>query len=409
MAEGCSTSARQTLYCLSKRYRIDVCAPSAFGQCVFSSRARRWRWCPRIGEDPGGYLQFLVGQLRRRPYDVLLPTNEEVLLLSRFREQLAPLAGLAVPPYEAVRKLQSKIAFTRVMQETDLPIPETHVLEARDASHARARLPCFLKLDNSTASLGVRYVENHAQLLAALEEFAAAGWVTESDELVLQQPAQGVFSVVQAVFCHGRLVAHHCTESLDAAQVGSPMLRVGASHPPVAAHLRSLGRHLGWHGALFLEYFYDQQTHQPVYIEANPRIGEVVNAWLSGTNLPELLVRLSRGEACPEQATSRVGVRSHTGFLWLLSLAQGGANRRQIWRHWRNTGKGRNDLDGAENELTRVGEDWISAIPAGAVVANLIARPKSARRIWQSTVRNYAVNQAAVARIEALDTRSLPE
>ena len=46
-----------------------------------------------------------------------------------------------------------------------------------------------------------------------------------------------------------------------------------------------------------LDYLYDMANGRPAYIDANPRIGETVNATLSGLNLCELLVQVSRGGA----------------------------------------------------------------------------------------------------------------
>ena len=60
--------------------------------------------------------------------------------------------------------------------------------------------------------------------------------------------------------------------------------------------IHKIGEFLSWHGALFIDYFYDRDTARPEYIEANPRIGETVNAMLSGINLPQLLVEISRGQ-----------------------------------------------------------------------------------------------------------------
>ena len=60
-----------------------------------------------------------------------------------------------------------------------------------------------------------------------------------------------------------------------------------------------IGARLAWHGAFFIDYFYDHVSRRPEYIEANPRIGETVNAMLAGLNLPQLLVRISLGEAPP--------------------------------------------------------------------------------------------------------------
>ena len=66
---------------------------------------------------------------------------------------------------------------------------------------------------------------------------------------------------------------------------------------------------------------------RPEYIEANPRIGETVNALLSGVNLPQLLVEVSRGESPPPAPLGKVGVRTHNFMMILMSMAFEGQGR----------------------------------------------------------------------------------
>src|SRR5262249_61601049 len=67
--------------------------------------------------------------------------------------------------------------------------------------------------------------------------------------------------------------------------------RLGVDHPIVLTHMAQLGRHLSWHGALAVDYFFEPTTHQPLYFEANPRLVDPMNAVLSGVNLADILVR----------------------------------------------------------------------------------------------------------------------
>ena len=64
--EGSSLSSRQALYALGPTGAvIDVCDPSPW-LCLarYSRFVRACYRCPRLGADPGGYLQFLSERLR---------------------------------------------------------------------------------------------------------------------------------------------------------------------------------------------------------------------------------------------------------------------------------------------------------------------------------------------------------
>jgi hypothetical protein len=223
---------------------------------------------------------------------------------------------------------------------------------------------------------------------------------------VVQQPARGNLAVVNAVFQEGRLVASHCMEILATGIGGGPSLRVSATHPEVPAHLQLLGAALDWHGPLILEYLYDRTVGHPQYIEANPRIGDTVNARLSGLNLCDLVVRISLGQHLDSCYQGRSGVMSHCGFILLLADAYNGATRRQLlrrfWRSWTRQAE-----YGCENEITRPHEDWASLLAAAYTTLRLLALPRSAVRLSQSTVENYCLSPSAATTIDHLDQAAL--
>ena len=92
--EGASLSARQTLYPLGGRYEIDVMDPDPLCQCRFSSFVGRFIRSPSFSKQPAEFLRFLCELVREQKYDVVLPTHEQVYLLSRFRDSLSRRVGL---------------------------------------------------------------------------------------------------------------------------------------------------------------------------------------------------------------------------------------------------------------------------------------------------------------------------
>jgi predicted ATP-grasp superfamily ATP-dependent carboligase len=402
LSEGSSLSSRHTLYGLGRKHTIDVMDPNPLCLSRFSRFVRRFIRCPFYARDPAGYLAFLADTLQRGRYDVLLPTHEQVLLLSRFRETLSRHVGVALPDFAAVERLQSKAEFVRLLEELDLPQPATQVVRTRQELADACRLPCYVKLPHSTAGQGVFLVRDEEQLRRLLDELAAQGRFRDDLETLVQQPARGTQATVQAVFRHGELVASHMIQARAVGVAGMASARDSVRHPEVVEHVRRLGAHLAWHGALFLDYFHSPDDG-PQYLEANPRIGETVNATLCGVNLCEALVRVSLGQAVPPPPPAPLGLRSHSGFMILITVATEGGNRRQILAEsWRQLTK-RGLYENSQDELVRPRDDPWSCIPGAAITLQLLALPRLAQRIVDKTVRDYSLPERAMG-----DIRNLP-
>ena len=83
--------------------------------------------------------------LAKEQYDVLLPTHEQVYLLSRFRDAFAPQVGVALPEFAAVERLQNKAEFSRLLTEMDLPQPATTVVRTPDELARAAAVSVLLE------------------------------------------------------------------------------------------------------------------------------------------------------------------------------------------------------------------------------------------------------------------------
>ncbi|HEY3394481.1 MAG TPA: hypothetical protein VGK58_17345 [Lacipirellulaceae bacterium] len=400
--EGASLSARQSLYGLGPLHQVDVLDPDPLCQCRFSSYVRRFIRSPSFSKQPTKFLKFLAKLLAEEKYDVLLPTHEQVYLLSRVRESIATQVGVALPEFAVLERLQNKADFSRLLTELDLPQPATTALRAADELARADEFPFYLKLAHGTAGAGVWRIESRSELDRRVEVLRRNGFVGAQREILIQQPGRGVQSTVQAVFNRGEIVGIHEFEARRLGVGGMSTARTSADHPLVREHVAQLGRHLGWHGALFIDYFYDRESGRPEYIEANPRIGETVNALLSGVNLPQLLVEVSRDQSPPSAPLGKVGVRTHSFMMILMSMAFEGHGRGALMREIREHAAGRGIYENSEDELTRPHEDRLSRLPRFWIATQLLAWPGLAKKIVAKTVENYALPEMAIAEIKAL-------
>ena len=394
LSEASSLTAREHLSVLGPAgASADVAACSRLAIARFS------RWCgravrvPRSADDPKGYLAAVAAALREVRYDALLPTHEQAWLFAAGRHLLPADAPLAVSDIEAFDQIQGKVACCRLLDVVGMPQPAWSVV-ATAADARRVELPCWLKASFSTAGRGVRYVSSPGRAARAYDELAAAGPV------LAQQPATGTYAQVAGLFSHGRLVAVHTSELAGTGAGGSAAARVSVDHPQPRAHIEQLGRHLGWHGGLTLDYLHWNGT--PQYIEANARTVEPGNAAASGVNLPALTIAISRGDSLPgTPVIGRPGVRTHSSLALMLGAAERSGSRAAALRAL-VTGLGRlGGLRDSREVLTPLPADPPSLIPVAVVASQLLLRPGRAQALATGAVRDYAVPPAAVGLVRA--------
>ncbi len=400
--DGASLSARQTLYTLGGRHEIDVIDPDPLCQCRFSSFVRRFFRSPSFSREPVEFLRFVAGLCREMKYDVVLPTHEQVYLLSRFRDSLSRHVGLAMPPFESLVRLQNKAEFSRLLTELNLPQPETIAVRGRAGFERSWSYPFYLKLPHSTAGSGVFLIEGARELSGRLDELEKQGLVGSTSVVLVQQPGCGVLSTVQTVFNRGQLIGVHTFEARQLGVGGMSTARISADHSVVRTHAAQIGRHLSWHGAFFIDYFYDRSTGRPEYIECNTRNGEKVKAMLSGVNLPELLVRISHGESPEPQPPGQPGVLTHNLLMTLMSAAHEGQTRGALLHEIRECAARRGLYANSEDDIIRPQDDPLSRLPRLWIVSQLLAYPPIARRIVAKTVANYALPESATEEIQRL-------
>jgi hypothetical protein len=414
MTEGSSISARQALYALGPHHTLDVLDHVPLNQCRFSRLVRMWYHTPPFATDPCGYLARLGQRLKAGRYDVVFPTHEETYLLSRVRDMLSQRVAIAVPEFSAITKLFSKLNFLGLLNELQLPHPEAAIVTDRADLDRWSDFPRFLKLDTGTAGQGVQLVHDRGELQSALRLFEERGIWQNGTPLILQRRAEGRQTVARAVFNYGELVAVDMNEMRLRGVGGSAVARQSCYYPSVVDHLRLIGTRLNWHGPLFLDFFRDEATGAPSYIEANPRIGDTANATLNGINLCQSVLDVAMGNATPlDQSEIRnpkseiPSLRSHQGFLVLMSQALDGASRRELisemGRQLRGTGLYENSLE----EMTRPAADWLSVIPYAWIAGQLLVSPARAAKLVRGTVENYALTAEAAQRIRDIPLADL--
>ena len=407
VSEGNSTSAREAITILGlSGHHVEVCDPSPFCLARFSRFVRKYHHCPGLRDQPAAFLAFVEELLARGHFDVLLPIHEQGFLFARVREQLADRVGLALPDFAGYRAVHGQAGFSRLLDQLGLPQPATRILKSASELRAAAKFPCVVKTSIGTASRGIFFLRNEADLEAALREVSALGLGVNgafADEVLVQDFVAGATEKAQAVFCRGGLVGFHAYRQIAAGAGGGEAVKQSVGRPLVRALLATIGEKLAWHGALSVDYILPGDDATPLLIDCNPRLVEPMSAYLAGIDLVGLLLRVSLGEVPAAAGESRAGVRTHLAMQALLGCASRGGTRRALvaecWRLFAGSGP---YADSAE-ELTPVRLDWISAVPLAMLAIALLVAPKRAVALARGGWGAHLLDVGSVRRIESED------
>jgi biotin carboxylase len=392
LTEGSSLTSREVVSCLGPAgYHLEVLDPDPLCLARFSRWVRKVHRCSRAGPEPFGYLETLESVVAQRNIDVVLPTHEQAWLLATARPLLAPCVRVAVADQAMFDRVQGKVAFATLLDELGLPQPPWRV--ANQASDLDGRsFPYWLKAEFSTAGQGVRHVVDVASRDLAL------GALLGDAPVMVQQPAEGQYGQVQALFDRGRLVAVHTSVEQGVGIGGSAAARLSIDHPTAREHVAVLGEALAWHGGLTLDYLHKDGS--PLYIECNPRTVEPGNAAASGVNLPELQIRLTLGEELPAPArVGRPGVRTHGTIALLLGAAARGNSRRSLLGDVHDSITHRGLYRDSREQLTPARHDLPSLAPAAFIAARLLVSPQRAADIASHAVASYSIGPSTVAEV----------
>jgi predicted ATP-grasp superfamily ATP-dependent carboligase len=400
LSEGSSLSSREAITALGLAgHRVELVSSDPMCLGRFSRFVNRVHRAPASGADPDGYLAAVLEIVKAENIDALIPVHEQAYLFAAARKQLPAGLGIALAGFETFEQVQSKASFAALLTRLNIPQPATEIIRSADEFAAQRPYPFFVKAAFGTASAGVWRVGDARQrdaLLLQLEQINAF-----AEGLLVQAAVIGALERTQAVFDHGRLIASHIYRQIAEGPGGGDVLKISVVNADVRRTVERIGQALAWHGALSFDYILDDATKTPHFIDANPRLVEPMNAWLSGADLPGALLQISLGKTPPAQPEGRAGVLTRLGLMGLLDAARQRNRRRDILREIGLIAFGSGRYRGSREELVPLLTDPWCAIPLGVVVARLLRAPEAAARFSETTVAAYSLTPSAIHRLRA--------
>jgi predicted ATP-grasp superfamily ATP-dependent carboligase len=278
---------------------------------------------PDPGRDERGFIDALLGAVRRERIDVLLPIADVAsMTVSASRAEFLSSCRVPLPDDGVLRRAADKVDVLRTAERLGVPIPRSVFLDRADDFDPRTMTlpyPVVLKPHRSRVrtpegwqSCAVSYALDEEDLRRRL-----AAMPKEHFPVLLQErvvgPGLGFFALYDRGRCLTRFSHRRLREKPPSGGV-SVLCESIPAPPETADAAERLLRELGWQGVAMVEFKIDARDGTPRLMEINGRFwGSLQLAVDAGVDFPNLLIDSLDGRATPP-ADYRVGVKSR--WLW---------------------------------------------------------------------------------------------
>jgi len=292
--------------------KVTVGESTYLAPALFSRYCYRRVRTPSPVLQPSHYLDFLEDYLKHHPHQVLIPMEEDtLLLLAQNRKRFAAITRLPCAAYDSLLFARDKLKVIRKAAALGVPTPKTYEItniDERETLGRQLQYPVVVKPRVGSGSAGMHYVTEPSQLAPALERVFLSGQLPLVQErlppdgagigasFLLDQEQQ-----VRASFIHRRIREYPV-------EGGPSTLRESIIHDQVRYDGARLLQNLHLTGVAMVEFKIDSRDGKAKLLEVNPRFwGSLALAINAGVNFPYLLTLVALGLDFPPVLDYRLG------------------------------------------------------------------------------------------------------
>ena len=302
-----------------KGIKVTVGESTRLATAAFSKYCHRAVVYPSPHLRPSEFIDFLLKELSRVSYQMLLPMEDETLhLISRYHTEFSRLTYLPIVSFEKLSFAQRKDKILQMAEKHGIPIPKTwYIDDISQINNLKNILPypIVIKPKMSSGSVGICYSDKPEDLMEQyLSVHQRFPYPLIQERIPTEGSGYGASFLldergrVKASFVHKRLREYPVTG-------GASTLRESVRRDDIRDMAQVLLNALNWFGVGMVEFKVDPRDNIPKLMEINPRFwGSLSLAVEAGVNFPYLLYRMSRGESFKPVEHYQIGKRCR----WLL-------------------------------------------------------------------------------------------
>lgn len=273
---------------------------------------------PSFYESIELFLNQLISYLEINQIPYLIPTHEEIYIISKYRNKLSNIKTL-VPDFGNLKIAHKKNLSSELANKLDITVPLTIIpaSEADCKAFLRANeAPVVLKYENSNSSKGVFYISGSDQFESHYKNMGS---------FLLQQYVSGEGYGVSMLYNKGEARASFTHKRLEEklSTGGTSTVRIGTHNEMLEEWSKKILDKLSWNGVAMVEFKYNEKKKQGWFIEINPRFwGSLALPFYSGMDFPYLYYQILKDGDVKPNFEYKEGIK----VKWLLGGALGFAD-----------------------------------------------------------------------------------
>lgn len=301
-----------------KGLKVGCISHKAYAHSFFSRYCHSRFLCTNPSENSLLFIKTLLKLLKHENFDVLLPVEQEtVLLISKNKALFAPYVKIPFVDFNKMVKATNKAFLMKFASKLGIPHPKTYLINSADEVRKVSEeldYPIVIKPSIGSGAWGVTYARTPADLRTKFEGLHRI----IGEYPLVQEHVPGVGygvealynedSQLRAVVVHKRLEEYPMTG-------GQSTVRETVRDREIESLAIKLLSAFKWYGVANVEFKRDISTGRPVLMEINPRFwGSLSLAIAAGVDFPSLLYEIAINDDVEPISNYRVGVKAR----WLL-------------------------------------------------------------------------------------------
>lgn len=289
-----------------------------------------------------GFEKVLIGLLKTRKFDVLLPVAEITTnKVTSHEDEYKKYVKIACAPREAyIQAFNKQRTFEKAI-ELGIPCPNTR-RESQTVEEflSTAKFPIIIKPRQGLGSIGFHKFETESEFHEAL-----AKKTFDPDEYVIQEFVKFEKRIGTYIFIDQQ--RNTCTSMAQEVlrwypiDAGTAVLIRSIDAPDPIRYSSELLKGLNWKGFANVGFMIDKETGEPKLLEINGRISAGVKlSWFCGINLAKQLLELAYDQPVtvyPENKKFGLMARhTHADISWFLK-SKDRFKCKPSWFSWKNT------------------------------------------------------------------------
>lgn len=224
---------------------------------------------------PENFINDISNYILKNGIGVYIPIHEEILVVSKYRNNLPEKLIIPIDSFENIYILYNKSKLCKLSIENNVPIPETIFYDSSmNISELSKNIfyPNIIKLQESNGAKGVKISKNQDEFIKNFNELSNLGNFLEKPSII-QEYVNGKMYAVSLLANKGKIIASFIRRNLrEKDYFGGTCTKCESIHnQSILDSAKKILQNLEFTGVCMMEFKVNEENGKFWLIEANPR------------------------------------------------------------------------------------------------------------------------------------------